>query len=102
MLDQDKKCRTILTTSFNPKSGKSFITINLALSMATKDNRVLVIDTDFRRGTTSEVVNSPKEGLVNFLNKSKNNIEELIVKEAFHPMLDVLPMGKVPPVTSYF
>ncbi|MFI3297236.1 MAG: polysaccharide biosynthesis tyrosine autokinase [bacterium] len=97
MLDQDKQCRTTLVTSFNPKSGKSFIAINLALSMATKDNKVLVIDTDFRRGTLSEVVNSPKVGLVNYLNKSKSNIEELIVKESFHPMLDVLPMGIVPP-----
>ncbi len=90
-------CKTINITSFNPRSGKSFISLNLAMSMALKNNKVLVIDGDFRRGTLSKSVESPNKGVVNYLNGSETNIDNIIVTWAFHPSLDVLPMGVMPP-----
>ncbi len=97
ILGQEKKCKTVMLTSFNPMSGKSFVTTNLAVSMATKDSRVLLIDGDFRRGTSSRVVNSPNTGLVNYLNSPQIDIETVICKGVSHPKLDVLPMGITPP-----
>ncbi|MFI3315312.1 MAG: polysaccharide biosynthesis tyrosine autokinase [Rikenellaceae bacterium] len=92
-----KECRSILTTSFHPKSGKSFISINLAISLASKQVKVLAIDGDFRRGTLSSYVDSPKLGCVNFLNGKVDNIDSVIIKGSLHPNLDVLPMGTTPP-----
>lgn len=97
MTAKDKSCNLVSITSFNPQSGKSFISLNMAMSMATKNSRTLVVDGDFRRGTLSQAIKSPKKGLVNYLNNSVETLDEVIVKNAFHPMLDVLPMGITPP-----
>ena len=97
MLAETSGCKTTLMTSFNPKSGKSFFSFNIALSMAMKNDKVLVIDGDFRRGTLSNVVDSPKKGLVNYLNGSVDNINDVIVKGVFDSAVSVLPMGIMPP-----
>ncbi|MFR9564062.1 MAG: polysaccharide biosynthesis tyrosine autokinase [Rikenellaceae bacterium] len=94
---QESECRTFNLTSYNPGSGKSFISLNLAVSMALKDKKVLVIDADFRKGTLSQSVDSPRKGSVNYLNGSVSDIDSVIVKGKFHPHLDVLPMGSLPP-----
>ena len=97
MMTETSNCKTAMITSFNPKSGKSFFSFNIALSMAMKNNKVLVIDGDLRRGTLSKVVNNPKKGLVNYLNGSVDNINDVIVKGAFDTTIRVLPMGTMPP-----
>ena len=97
MMTEITGCKTIMVTSFNPKSGKSLVLFNLALSMAMKNNKVLAIDGDLRRGTLSNTVKKPKKGLVNYLNGSIENINDVIVKGAFDSPLSVLPMGVVPP-----
>ena len=90
-------CKTTMMTSFNPKSGKSFFSFNIALSMSMKNNKVLAIDGDFRRGTLSKVVKSPRKGLVDYLNGSISNINDVIVKGSFDTSISVLPMGTMPP-----
>ncbi len=97
MLATTDGCKTTMMTSFNPKSGKSFFSFNLALSMTKKADKVLVIDGDLRRGTLSSMVDSPKKGLVNYLNNQIDNIDEIIVKGAYDTNIRVLPMGIVPP-----
>ena len=97
MMTETSACKTSMVTSFNPKSGKSFFTFNIALSMAMKNDKVLVIDGDLRRGTLSKVVNSPKKGFVNYLNGTIDNINDVIVKGAYDTKISVLPMGTMPP-----
>lgn len=97
MSTQLSGCKTISITSFNPGSGKSFISLNLAMSMAIKEKRVLVIDCDLRRGTLSDSVCSPKIGIVNYLNGTDRDVDKLIVKGTYHSSLHLLPMGIMPP-----
>ena len=97
MMTETSGCKTTMITSFNPKSGKSFFSFNIALSMAMKSSKVLVIDSDFRHGSLSEAVDSPKKGLVNYLNGSIDSINDVIVKGAFDSAISVLPMGATPP-----
>ncbi len=97
MAADSKGCRCIAITSINPKSGKSFVSLNLAASLALKESKTLIVDGDFRRGTLSEAVNSPRKGLVNYLNSKDIIIEDVIVKSVIYPTLDVLPMGIMPP-----
>ncbi|MDE5976780.1 MAG: chromosome partitioning protein ParA, partial [Muribaculaceae bacterium] len=56
MAGKDKGCQVVLVTSFNPGSGKSFISYNLGLSFAIKHKRVLLIDCDLRHGSSSMYV----------------------------------------------
>lgn len=49
------KSQVLLVTSFNPGSGKSFITVNMAVSFALKGKKVLLIDGDMRAQVKSSV-----------------------------------------------
>lgn len=94
---ENGKGQVILMTSFNPGSGKTFLTVNIAATLAIKGKRVLVIDGDLRRGSTSVYVGSPHHGLSNYLAGKVQRIEDVIVpaSEAIH--FDVLPVGTIPP-----
>lgn len=87
----------IAVTSFNPGSGKSFVSVNLAMTMALKGKRVLVIDGDMRHGSTSAYIGSPQEGIANYLANPGTQLHDIIVQDAENPLLDILPVGVVPP-----
>ncbi|MDE6787109.1 MAG: polysaccharide biosynthesis tyrosine autokinase, partial [Muribaculaceae bacterium] len=97
MLDGEEKCPVVMLTSFNPGSGKSFIAINLAMSLAIRGKKVLVIDGDMRRNSSSQFIGNPDKGLAQCLLGKVANVNEVIVKGKLQPNLDVLPGGKTPP-----
>ena len=99
MLDagQEGKTNVILFTSFNPGSGKTFLTINTAASLALKGKRVLVIDGDLRRASISHYVGSPHKGLSNYLGKQENDPMQLVVEIPDYELLYILPVGTIPP-----
>ncbi len=97
IISRDPKKHVIAVTSFNPGSGKSFISMNLAVSLAIKGKRVLVIDGDLRHGSLSTYVNTPKMGISEYLRGKVNDISMITVQLPDHPTLDVIPTGKIPP-----
>lgn len=97
MAKGDKGCHVIMLTSFNPGSGKSFISYNLALSFALKRKRVLLIDCDLRHGSSSMFVGLPSQGLTNYLVGATDDWKKLIVKSPANPNLEIMPIGKMPP-----
>lgn len=94
---ENGKGQVILMTSFNPGSGKTFLTVNIASSLAIKGKRVLVIDGDLRRGSTSVYVGSPHHGLSDYLAGKVQRIEDVIVPASETVRFDVLPIGTIPP-----
>ncbi len=91
----------IALTSFNPGSGKSFLTINLAVALALNKQRVLVIDGDMRHGSASAYVDSPSKGLSDVLSGNINNVRDVIVHDQNEELsLSMLPVGTVPPNPS--
>lgn len=97
MTTADKGCSAIMVTSFNPCSGKTFVAMNLAESMAIKGKRVLVVDCDMRRASTSAYVGSPKMGLSDYLVGSVSDVDTVTVKAPGTNDLYVLPVGSLPP-----
>lgn len=89
--------KVIAVTSFNPGSGKSFITVNLAKSIALNGKNVLVIDGDMRHGSASSYVNSPDKGLSDYLCGTQSEYGPLIVKDATCDTLSIMPIGPIPP-----
>lgn len=87
----------IAITSFNPGSGKSFITMNLAAAIAIKNKRVLVIDGDMRHGSSSNYVEKSEIGLADYLSGESDNLQAMLVTPEGIPTLQVLPIGTVPP-----
>ncbi|MBQ3733869.1 MAG: polysaccharide biosynthesis tyrosine autokinase [Bacteroidales bacterium] len=87
----------IMLTSFNPGSGKSFITMNTALTLAIKNRKVLLVDGDLRHASLSAYIFSPKRGLANFLGGQEKDVHDIIVKSDEYPTLSYLPVGTIPP-----
>ena len=96
MLDGEEKCPVIMVTSFNPGSGKSFITVNLAMSLAIRGKKVLLIDGDMRRNSSSAFIGNPDKGLAQCL-LGKADVNDVIVKGRLNENIDFLPGGKTPP-----
>ena len=64
VVGKERASNVIMLTSANPGSGKTFITFNLATSLAIKGKRVIAIDLDLRKGSLSEYAGRPKAGSV--------------------------------------
>jgi len=88
----------IILTSFNPGSGKTFLTMNIAASFAIKGKKVLVVDGDLRHGSLSSYVGSPRIGLSDYLAKRTVNQNVIIHKvDEQYPDFDIIPVGTMPP-----
>jgi capsular exopolysaccharide synthesis family protein len=72
-----KPLKTILVTSGMPQEGKSFVSINLALSLARhKNSRVLLIDGDMRRYTLHQILGCESQpGLAEYLSGKASLME---------------------------
>lgn len=97
MTGKDKTSNVIIMTSFNLGSGKSFLTMNIAMSLAIKGKKVLVIDGDLRHGSASSYIDSPDKGLSDYLGGRIDNLDEIIVPDPKHKSMDILPVGTIPP-----
>lgn len=99
MLDvkTDGKASVTLFTSFNPGSGKTFLTMNTAATIALKGKRVLVIDGDLRHGSTSAYLGSLYKGLSDYLGKREKSLNDLIQENPDCPGFFLLPVGTIPP-----
>lgn len=71
--------------------------MNLAVSLAVKGKRVIVVDCDLRRGSTSKYVGSPARGLSNYLIGESDNVYDFVTDNTIIPGLAVLPCGTLPP-----
>ncbi len=97
MTTGEKNGSVMMVSSFNPGSGKTFIAVNLAVSLAIKGKKVVLIDGDLRRGSTSEYIGSPKIGISNYLIGEYNDIDKVMVKDSIIKGLTVIPVGSMPP-----
>ena len=89
-------------TSSCPQEGKSYTSINLAYSIASDDNKVLLIDGDMRRPSVAKSLElDPVPGLANVLSATADvKKEDTIHKGVLHDNLDVVLSGTIPPNAS--
>lgn len=77
--------------------GKSFISLNMALSMAHGGKKVVVIDTDLRKGRFSEYAGiTSSHGLSSYLT-GNTELADVITKGSLHKNLDFIGVGAIPP-----
>ena len=92
------KIKVAMVTSFNPGSGKSFVTLNLGATIAIKrkDVKVLIIDMDLRRASLSKVVGNYAPGVSDYLSEATDDVKKLI-RPTEQEGLYVMPVGTIPP-----
>lgn len=85
----------IMVTSARPSEGKTFTTINLALSIALeRDLTVLLVDADVAKPSVARVLNYPgTAGLVDYLADGDLPLSDLILRTSL-PKLRILPSGR--------
>jgi len=99
-----KGAQTLLITSCLPSEGKSYVSANLAISFAQVGKKVILVDSDMRRGRQSKIFNLPKtNGLSNYISNIDSNGMEInwslgeYIKKTNVKNLDLITAGSVPP-----
>ncbi len=95
----DKTIKSIVVTSPGPGEGKSTIIVNLAITMAYNNKKVLLIDTDLRKPnihTFFELDNS--KGITNILSEDVEYVK--IMQHTDIRNLYILASGPIPPNPS--
>lgn len=97
IMGNEGKNKVVMFTSMNQGSGKTFISMNLAMAFAIKGKKTIVIDLDLRKAALSEFISSPRHGVSDYLNGRISNFRDIIIKGLFSPCLDMIPVGTIPP-----
>lgn len=96
VIDKDKNKNVVAVTSYNPGSGKSFISLNLAESFSIDKQRVLIIDADLRHASVSKAIGFDNIGMSHYLSGQVDSVDK-IVKYSEKWGLWYLPVGAIPP-----
>lgn len=93
------KCPIIYATSSIKGEGKTFVSINLALSLSSMDKKVLLIGSDMRNPQLHKFLNASKDtlGLSNYLHNPTIDWKTLINNYFSDANFDILLAGTIPP-----
>ena len=91
-----RECKKIIVTSALASEGKSTNCLNMAITFAEMDAKVLIIDCDLRRPNIAKLLNVPNApGLSNLL-VGLNDKEE-VIHESKYRNLSYMASGDIPP-----
>lgn len=96
----DKGQKVILFSSTQPGEGKSFVTGNMATSLAFLGKKVVVVGMDIRKPGLNKVfdLSTRSQGITNYLSDPEHvNLFDMIQHSKVSKNLDILPGGPVPP-----
>lgn len=99
LLDKNKKGNVILVTSTIQGEGKTFIAVNLALTLAAPSRKTIIIGSDIRNPQLHRYNESRKglKGLTEFLHDEQTELQSIIHNSSFNPNLQVIYSGMIPP-----
>ena len=95
----------ILVTSSRPSEGKSFIAVNLALSIVLDEGfNVMLVDADVARPSVSNIfgLRNDLPGLTDLLLGQEGRLSDVLLREANHPLSVLAAGGAVDSATDLF
>ena len=99
MLPKKDKGKVIFVSSTVKGEGKTFVSVNLALSFTTAKNKVLIVGSDIRNPQLQRY-NPEKRGaagLTEYLHDDQTNLKDIIHVSTFNRNCDVIYSGSIPP-----
>ncbi|MNK68263.1 Tyrosine-protein kinase ptk [compost metagenome] len=99
LLPKTKEAKVVFVTSTIKGEGKTFVSVNLALALATPVKKVLVIGSDIRNPQLQRYNPAMKntKGLSEYLYEEINDANQIIHPSGFHPNCDFIYSGVIPP-----
>ncbi|MCB0572318.1 MAG: polysaccharide biosynthesis tyrosine autokinase, partial [Phaeodactylibacter sp.] len=93
-----KGCQTVLITSGISGEGKSFITLNLGMSLALSNYRTLIVGLDLRKPKLHRYLDMQgvSPGISQYL-IGETNAADIVHATPLHPNLSFIPSGPIPP-----
>ncbi len=92
-----KEMKVLTVTSAFPGSGKTFVSVNLGMSLALTEKKVILVDLDIRKGTLSKSIYKTPKGVTSFLSGQVDKVEDLIAPSGLDKNLDLISSGPIPP-----
>lgn len=94
-----KKGKVVFVTSTVKGEGKTFVSVNLALTLASPSKKTIIIGSDIRNPQLQKYNPSRKGliGLTEYLNDENVKLEEIVHPSSFNKNLDVIYSGSIPP-----
>ena len=91
--------KVVMVTSSVKGEGKTLVSVNLALTLANKNGRALLIGSDIRNPQIQRYDNEPvkRKGLTEFLYDESLDVAELIHTSYINPACDIIYAGAIPP-----
>ncbi len=91
--------KIIFVTSTVKGEGKTFVSVNLALTFSSPKLKTIIIGSDIRNPQLARYNEERKSstGLTDYLHDELTDYRTLIRKNSYHPHLDVLYSGTIPP-----
>ncbi len=99
LLPKKDKGKTVFVTSTIKGEGKTFVSVNLALTLATPSKKVIIIGSDIRNPQLQRYNTSRKglAGLTEYLYSDQTKLEDIVHISSFNPYCDVIYSGMIPP-----
>ncbi|WP_285270299.1 GumC family protein [Kaistella rhinocerotis] len=99
MLPKMDAGRVVFVTSTIKGEGKTFTSVNLALTLASPKHKVIIIGADIRNPQLQRYDVSKKgaDGLTEFLYKDEETIADIVHTSPFNKYLDIIYSGSIPP-----
>jgi polysaccharide biosynthesis transport protein len=89
--------QVLLVTSPQPNEGKSCTSLNLALTLAQRSDRVLIVDGDLRKPCVAHYLGLSEEYGLSGLLTGAHSLDQALCRAASVPQLWALPGGRTPP-----
>lgn len=99
MLPRKDSGKVVFVTSTIKGEGKTFISVNIALTLASPKTKVIVIGSDIRNPQLQryDPAKRGSEGLTEFLYNENEKVEDIIHVSLFNPYCDIIYSGSIPP-----
>ena len=99
MLPKKDKGKVIFVSSTVKGEGKTFVSVNLALSFTTAKNKVLIVGSDIRNPQLQRYNPEKRRaaGLTEYLHDDQTNLKDIIHVSTFNRNCDVIYSGSIPP-----
>ena len=95
--DINQQAQVIFVTSTLPKEGKTFVSSNLAATLALSGKKIALVGLDIRNPKIHQYIKTENVGVTNYISTKEDDLAPFIHKVEGYDNFYVMPSGPIPP-----